>query len=190
MPAEDTAAFGAIAERFRRAGALERAVELCREGLQKFPDHLSARVTLGWSLLDLGKYDEARDGARAGAATRAGQSRRHSRPRRAARPLRAHHARADGRAGQWPPDPSALDGLHFDPAARSTPADVPLKSAEPLSLDGLLSGAKIKGKAKGKKAPADDLVDVVMPPVSSESARFPISSNRMHTGVTRPPSPA
>ena len=60
VPAEDTAAFGAIAERFRRAGALERAVELCREGLQKFPDHISARVTLGWSLLDLGKYDDAR----------------------------------------------------------------------------------------------------------------------------------
>ena len=60
VPAEDTAAFGAIAERFRRAGALEQAVSLCREGLSKFPDHVSARVTLGWSLLDLGKYDEAR----------------------------------------------------------------------------------------------------------------------------------
>jgi hypothetical protein len=60
VPAEDTAAFGAIAERFRRAGALEQAVSLCREGLNKFPDHVSARVTLGWSLLDLGKYDEAR----------------------------------------------------------------------------------------------------------------------------------
>ena len=53
-------AFGAIAERFRRAGALEQAVSLCRDGLKKFPDHVSARVTLGWSLLDLGKYDEAR----------------------------------------------------------------------------------------------------------------------------------
>jgi len=60
VPAEDTAAFGAIAERFRRAGALEQAVSLCRDGLKKFPDHVSARVTLGWSLLDLGKYDEAR----------------------------------------------------------------------------------------------------------------------------------
>jgi hypothetical protein len=60
VPAEDTAAFGAIAERFRRAGALEQAVSLCRDGLKRFPDHVSARVTLGWSLLDLGKYDEAR----------------------------------------------------------------------------------------------------------------------------------
>jgi tetratricopeptide (TPR) repeat protein len=58
--AEESAAFGPIAERFRRAGDLDRAVSLCREGLQKFPHHISARVTLGWSLLDLGKYEEAR----------------------------------------------------------------------------------------------------------------------------------
>jgi len=59
VPADETPAFGGIAERFRRAGDLERAVALCRDGLKKFPDHLSARVTLGWSLLDLGRYDEA-----------------------------------------------------------------------------------------------------------------------------------
>jgi len=58
--AEESSAFGPIAERFRRAGDLDRAVSLCREGLAKFPHHISARVTLGWSLLDLGKYDEAR----------------------------------------------------------------------------------------------------------------------------------
>lgn len=53
------AGFGVIAERFRRAGQAERAVALCREGLEKFPDLLSARVTLGWSLLDLGEFQEA-----------------------------------------------------------------------------------------------------------------------------------
>jgi tetratricopeptide (TPR) repeat protein len=55
------AAFGVIAERFRRAGQPEKAVVLCREGLEKFPDHLSARVTLGWSLLDMGEHQEAFD---------------------------------------------------------------------------------------------------------------------------------
>lgn len=54
-----TAGFGVIAERFRRAGQPEKAVALCREGLEACPDHLSARVTLGWSLLDLGEYQEA-----------------------------------------------------------------------------------------------------------------------------------
>lgn len=55
------AAFGVIAERFRRAGQPEKAVSLCREGLDKFPEHLSARVTLGWSLLDMGEHEEAFD---------------------------------------------------------------------------------------------------------------------------------
>ncbi|MCC7007565.1 MAG: tetratricopeptide repeat protein [Acidobacteria bacterium] len=60
VPAEDTAAFAGIAERFRRAGDLDRAITLCRDGLKKFPTLLSARVTLGWALLDKGCYDEAR----------------------------------------------------------------------------------------------------------------------------------
>jgi tetratricopeptide (TPR) repeat protein len=61
VPADETPAFGAIAERFRRAGDLERAVALCQDGLKRFPRNLSARVTLGWALLDLGRYDEARE---------------------------------------------------------------------------------------------------------------------------------
>jgi hypothetical protein len=59
-PAQDTPAFGGIAERFRRAGDLDRAIALCRDGLKKFPNQLSARATLGWSLLDKGEYDQAR----------------------------------------------------------------------------------------------------------------------------------
>ena len=60
VPAEETPAFGGIAERFRRGGDLDRAIALCRDGLKRFPDQLSARVTLGWSLLDKGQYDLAR----------------------------------------------------------------------------------------------------------------------------------
>jgi hypothetical protein len=33
---------------------------MCRDALIRFPGHLSARVTLGWALLDLGKLSEAR----------------------------------------------------------------------------------------------------------------------------------
>ncbi len=109
VPAEDTAAFGAIAERFRRAGALERAVELCREGLQKFPDHISARVTLGWSLLDLGKYDEARveleqvlRRAPDNLAAIRGLAELHDRFEHTL------HLPMDG-PGQWPPPPESID---------------------------------------------------------------------------------
>lgn len=115
-PAEDTAAFGAIAERFRRAGALEQAVSLCREGLQKFPDHVSARVTLGWSLLDLGKYDEAR-------AELEQVLRRAPDNLAAIRGLAELHDRfehtlnlpMDG-PGQWPPPPDSVDGTSAEGA--------------------------------------------------------------------------
>ncbi len=52
-------AFSVIAERFRRAGQADRAVDVCREGLALYPEHLSARVTLGCALMDLGQDLEA-----------------------------------------------------------------------------------------------------------------------------------
>jgi tetratricopeptide (TPR) repeat protein len=53
-------AFAALAEEFRRAGRFEEAIETCRTGLQRHPSYLSARVTLGRSLLEIQQYDEAR----------------------------------------------------------------------------------------------------------------------------------
>lgn len=116
VPAEDTPAFGGIAERFRRAGDLDRAIQLCRDGLKKFPDHLSARVTLGWSLLDLGKYDDAR--------VQLEQALKRAPDNLAAiRGLAELHERAeqtmnlpmDG-PGQWPPDAETIDALTSAPA--------------------------------------------------------------------------
>ena len=49
------------AEKLRRAGNPQAAVDLCRDALVRFPGHLSARVTLGWALLDLGRLKEARE---------------------------------------------------------------------------------------------------------------------------------
>ncbi len=123
--AEDTAAFGPIAERFRRAGDLERAVSLCRDGLQKFPQHISARVTLGWALLDLSKYDEAR--------TELEQALRRAPDNLAAiRGLAELHDRSehtlhlpmDG-PGQWPPDAVAVEkaaATSMEPVAGWFPA--------------------------------------------------------------------
>lgn len=47
-------AFAALAEEHRRAGRLDEAVAVCREGLERYPTYVSARVTLGRALLDLG----------------------------------------------------------------------------------------------------------------------------------------
>jgi tetratricopeptide (TPR) repeat protein len=48
------------AEALRRSGNPQGAIDLCRDALVRFPGHLSARVTLGWALLDLGQLKEAR----------------------------------------------------------------------------------------------------------------------------------
>src|SRR5215213_924182 len=54
-------AFAALAEEFRRVGRYEDAVETCRNGLQRHPAYLSARVTLGRALIETGDYDGARE---------------------------------------------------------------------------------------------------------------------------------
>ena len=107
--AEDTPAFGGIAEKFRRSGDLDKAIALCREGLKKFPDHVSARVTLGWALLDKGQYDEARAELEQ-ALKRAPDN------LAAIRGLAELHERAENTLmlpmdgpGQWPPDEAMID---------------------------------------------------------------------------------
>jgi tetratricopeptide (TPR) repeat protein len=54
-------AFAALAEEFRRVGRYEEAIETCRNGLQRHPAYLSARVTLGRALIETGDYDGARE---------------------------------------------------------------------------------------------------------------------------------
>jgi tetratricopeptide (TPR) repeat protein len=53
-------AFAQLAEEYRRAGECEEAVRVCEAGLAQHPAYLSARVTLGRALFELGRYDEAR----------------------------------------------------------------------------------------------------------------------------------
>jgi len=52
-------AFGALAEEYRRLGLFHDAIETCRAGLLRHPAYLSARVTLGRALVEVGEYDEA-----------------------------------------------------------------------------------------------------------------------------------
>ena len=53
-------AFAQLAEECRRAGEYQEAVETCRAGLEIHPGYLSARVTLGRSLVELGQLDDAK----------------------------------------------------------------------------------------------------------------------------------
>lgn len=52
-------AFAQLAEEYRRAGDHNEAVRVCRAGLEQHPSYLSARVTLGRALMEIGQYDEA-----------------------------------------------------------------------------------------------------------------------------------
>ena len=53
--------FAALAEEYRRAGRLEEAIVTCRAGLEHHPAFLSARVTLGRALIDVGELAEAKE---------------------------------------------------------------------------------------------------------------------------------
>lgn len=52
-------AFAQLAEEYRRGGHHAEAIDTCRAGLTVHPGYLSARVTLGRSLIELGRLDEA-----------------------------------------------------------------------------------------------------------------------------------
>lgn len=52
-------AFAQLAEEHRRAGSFDEAVRVCRAGLERHPGYLSARVTLGRALMEIGELDEA-----------------------------------------------------------------------------------------------------------------------------------
>ena len=51
--------FAGLAEEYRKAGLFEESVAACRAGLEQHPTYITARVTLGRSLLALGRYEEA-----------------------------------------------------------------------------------------------------------------------------------
>jgi tetratricopeptide (TPR) repeat protein len=54
-------AFAALAEEYRKQGRFDEAIETCTAGLQRHPAYLSAHVTLGRALLEVGRFDEARE---------------------------------------------------------------------------------------------------------------------------------
>jgi tetratricopeptide (TPR) repeat protein len=53
-------AFAALAEEYRRAARYEEAIATCRHGLQRHPSYISAHVTLGRALLEMGNFEEAK----------------------------------------------------------------------------------------------------------------------------------
>jgi tetratricopeptide (TPR) repeat protein len=52
-------AFAQLAEEYRRAGRFRDAIDVCRAGLARHPGYLSARVTFGRALLEVGDVESA-----------------------------------------------------------------------------------------------------------------------------------
>lgn len=52
-------AFAQLAEEYRRAGRFQESIDTCRAGLARHPGYMSARVTLGRALLEIGELQEA-----------------------------------------------------------------------------------------------------------------------------------
>ena len=53
-------AFAALAEEYRRAGRFDEAIDTCTTGLVRHPSYLSAHVTLGRALIEVGRLQDAR----------------------------------------------------------------------------------------------------------------------------------
>jgi tetratricopeptide (TPR) repeat protein len=51
--------FAALAEEYRRLGLFADAIDTCRAGLLRHPAYISARVTLGRALVEVGEFDAA-----------------------------------------------------------------------------------------------------------------------------------
>src|SRR5437016_2455112 len=52
-------AFAQLAEEYRRAGQYQDSVNACRAGLDVYPGYLSARVTMGRALIEIGQLEDA-----------------------------------------------------------------------------------------------------------------------------------
>ncbi len=48
--------FAPLADAYRKAGQLDQAIELCKSGIERHPDYVSAHIVFGRCLIDM-KYD-------------------------------------------------------------------------------------------------------------------------------------
>jgi predicted Zn-dependent protease len=143
-------AFAALAEEYRRADRHQEAIDVCRAGLSRHPAYLSARVTLGRALIEVGQLEEAKgelehvlQTAPENLAAIRGLAEIHHRrgeiPEahehyRSAMEIAEHHAVV--REAATPPDEQAEDGLSLNHLHEVLRAAVPpSQAAAPMEPD-------------------------------------------------------
>lgn len=131
-------AFAQLAEEHRRAGQYEHAVEVATAGLSHHPAYLSARVTLGRALLELGRLDEA--AAEFEFVVRTAPDNLtavrqladiHQRRRQAAHESRSRQPESIGPAVHVAEMPPSVPEMVARPAPPPEPAPVPIKAEPP-----------------------------------------------------------
>ena len=131
--------FAALAEEYRRTGRFHEAVGTCVAGLKRHPSYLSAHITHGRALIELGQYDDAWEALqfvlRAAPENLA-----------AIRGLAEIHQLRGADA-----DPSVADPLECPPAAPVPPVPMPLQMApfprqadnRIIALEGFLEAVRL-----------------------------------------------
>lgn len=176
-------AFAQLAEEHRRAGDYDEAVRVCRAGLERHPGYLSARVTLGRALIELGQLDDAElefdlvlGTAADNLAAIRGVAEIHK--RRGDLQSALDHYRS-ALAGPIP-EAAAGDG-HAEPEAPATPAPAPTAAPALFDFDELL-------EALGQPAstPAPPQVEAWLSPFSSEADTSVVAASAppAHTGTS------
>lgn len=56
----DSRLFAPVADMYRKRGEVEKAIEICNQGLEVYPDYVSARVILGKCFYDMGASERAK----------------------------------------------------------------------------------------------------------------------------------
>jgi len=162
-------AFAQLAEECRRAGSADEAVQVCQAGLAHHPGYLSARVTLGRALLEVGRLDEAAvelttvvDAAPTNLPAICGLAEIHQQRGDMAQAL-AHYQRALQLA-QFDPDlEDSVERLSQAVAPAAVPAPPsPVKVEELFDFDALLKQLGDTGPLREPSAP-------VLPPVIAPS---------------------
>ena len=170
-------AFAQLADECRRAGNADEAVGICRAGLAHHPGYLSARVTLGRALIEVGQLDEA-----AAELTTVVQTAPDNLA--AIRGLAEIHQQRGNMAQTLAHDQHALQLARFDPDLEASverlsqvvaPAPVlapptPVKVEELFDFDSLL-------RQLGETAPLVDPAPTEPPPVIAASAIHAVDLN-------------
>ena len=171
-------AFAQLAEECRRGGSTEEAVSICRAGLEYHPQYLSARVTLGRALAELGRLSEAETELALVLATApdnlaANRAMAEIHQQRGEMADALHHYKKALQLAQF--DPDLEDAVERIEHAVSPPRPAPKPEASPVKVEDLFDFDTLLAQLGGRTQPKPempepiDLAAIVLAPSELDS---------------------